>query len=257
MTILLVRCSRVSTSFCQNLRFPPAELLSGLCMAQRSQPTRSLSEKAPAPASSLRLKASRTFWRLDVRYAPRYTNCNCSRRHRYFSRPGSRRVEVSERISARRRGFGQRSLQDDDISKALDTLVDRGVEAVAVSLLFSFLYPQHEQRIRDIAKRDHPGLFVSLSSEVDPAFREYERVVATAFDAYTKPVLTSYLNRIEEKLASVGITAPLQVMQSRAVLRHRELRLNVQCACFCQARSRRHRRRRCRQRGGHQRGNRS
>ena len=130
-----------------------------------------------------------------------------------FLAPGSRRVEVSERVSAS--GEVLVSLQDDDISTALDTLVSRGVEAVAVSLLFSFLYPQHEQRIRDIAKRNHPKLFVSLSSEVDPAFREYERVVATAFDAYTKPVLTNYLRRIEEQLASIGITAPLQVMQSR------------------------------------------
>ena len=185
--------------------------LSGLCMAQRSQPTRSLSEKAPAPASSL-LKAKDVL-EIGRQIRTAVYELQVQPETPVFLAPGSRRVEVSERISAS--GEVLVSLQDDDISKALDTLVDRGVEAVAVSLLFSFLYPQHEQRIRDIAKRDHPGLFVSLSSEVDPAFREYERVVATAFDAYTKPVLTNYLNRIEEKLASVGITAPLQVMQSR------------------------------------------
>ena len=130
-----------------------------------------------------------------------------------FLAPGARRVEVAERVTAD--GEVLIPLQDDNVEAALATLVEQGVEAIAVSLLFSFLHPAHEERIRAIAKARYPHLHVSLSSEVDPAFREYERVVATAFDAYTKPVLTEYLTRIQTRLADAGIRAPLQVMQSR------------------------------------------
>ena len=61
----------------------------------------------------------------------------------------------------------------------------------------------------------YPQLTLSLSSEVDPAFREYERTVVTAFDAYTKPVLSRYLSRMAEQLSQAGVSAPLQVMQCR------------------------------------------
>ena len=56
---------------------------------------------------------------------------------------------------------------------------------------------------------------MSLSSEVDPAFREYERTCVTAFDAYIKPVVAEYLANMEQGLAQPGVTVPLQVMQSR------------------------------------------
>ena len=72
---------------------------------------------------------------------------------------------------------------------------------------------------------------VSLSCEVDPAFREYERTCVTAFDAYVKPVVGRYLERMEQDLAGAGVGAPLQIMQSRggvcssAVARRRPVRL--------------------------------
>ena len=61
----------------------------------------------------------------------------------------------------------------------------------------------------------HPEVMVSLSSEVAPAFREYERTCVTAFDAYIKPVIADYLANMERGLAAAGVTVPLQVMQSR------------------------------------------
>jgi N-methylhydantoinase A len=69
--------------------------------------------------------------------------------------------------------------------------------------------------VRDIIETDYPDMSVSLSSDVDPAFREYERTVVTAFDAYTKPVLRDYLAELKSALFESGIVAPLQVMQSR------------------------------------------
>ncbi len=66
--------------------------------------------------------------------------------------------------------------------------------------LFSFLNPAHELRTREIIGAAYPELPVSLSCEVDPSFREYERTVVTAFDAYIKPVVSRYLERLEVRL---------------------------------------------------------
>jgi N-methylhydantoinase A/oxoprolinase/acetone carboxylase beta subunit len=97
--------------------------------------------------------------------------------------------------------------------------------------VFSFLDPTHEQRIRGMIQAAHPSLLVSLSSEVDPAFREYERTCVTTFDAYIKPVVADYLANMEQGLARAGVTVPLQMMQSRgglmssSVARQRPVRL--------------------------------
>src|SRR5207302_4241119 len=101
-------------------------------------------------------------------------------------------------------------LDEAAVRRELADLVAAGVDAVAVCFLFSFANPTHERRVRDIAAAAHPGLFVSLSSEVDPSFREYERTAVTAFDAYVKPVLDRYLGGMERDLAAGGIAAPLQ-----------------------------------------------
>ena len=95
--------------------------------------------------------------------------------------------------------------------------VEAGVQAIAVCLLFSFLDPTHEQRIRAIIAEAHPDLPVSLSCEVGPAFREYERTCVTAFDAYIKPAIAGGLANMEQGLAAVGVTVPLQVMRISAV----------------------------------------
>lgn len=130
-----------------------------------------------------------------------------------FLAPGARRVEVCERLSAS--GDVVIPLDEATVISAAERLVAAGVESVAVCLLFSFLDPTHERRIRELLAEHHPHLTVSLSSEVDPAFREYERTAVTAFDAYVKPVLSRYLARMGENLAAQGVRAPLQVMQSR------------------------------------------
>jgi len=130
-----------------------------------------------------------------------------------FLAPGARRVEVRERISAH--GEVIEVLDEAEVERAADALVAAGCEAIAVCFLFSFLDPTHERRAAEIIAARHPHVTLSLSSEVDPAFREYERTVVTAFDAYVKPVLGRYLARMGERLAGCGVRAPLQVMQSR------------------------------------------
>ena len=146
-----------------------------------------------------------------------------------FLAPGRYRKEVRERLDAA--GGILTPLDETTVRQAVAELVALGAQAIAVSLVFSFLNPAHERRIRDIVAAEYPGLPVSLSSDVDPAFREYERTCVTAFDAYIKPVVADYLANLEAGLQRAGVTVPLQVMQSRgglassSIARQRPVRL--------------------------------
>src|SRR5258708_3570168 len=146
-----------------------------------------------------------------------------------FLAPGARRKEVRERIAAT--GEIVVPLHEDDVRARAAELVADGIEAIAIVFLFSFLNPAHEQRAAAIIREDFPELMVSLSSEIDPAFREYERTCVTAFDAYIKPVVNNYLAAMERDLSGLGVSAPLQIMQSRggiasaATARRRPVRL--------------------------------
>lgn len=146
-----------------------------------------------------------------------------------FLVPGHLRKEVPEQRDANGRIVVP--LDEDALARVACELAADGVAAIAVCFLFAFLDPSHEQRAREIIAARHPAIMVSLSSEVDPAFREYERTVVTAFDATIKPVVDLYLANLEQGLAGSGVAAPLAVMQSRgglagtAVARRRPVRL--------------------------------
>lgn len=146
-----------------------------------------------------------------------------------FLAPGRFRKEVIERLDAQ--GNVLRPLDEASVTKAIEELTALHVQAIAVCLVFSFLDPTHERRVAEMIQTARPGMLVSLSSDVDPAFREYERTCVTAFDAYIKPVVADYLANMERGLAKAGVTVPLQVMQSRGglmsspVARRRPVRL--------------------------------
>jgi N-methylhydantoinase A/oxoprolinase/acetone carboxylase beta subunit len=105
----------------------------------------------------------------------------------------------------------------------LDLRDNEGAQAFAVTLLFSFRNPDHEERVRRIVQEVDPTLSVSLSCEVDPMFREYERTVVTVLDAYVRPVIARYVERLAAELEDVGVAAPLQIMQSRGGITSAEL----------------------------------
>ena len=130
-----------------------------------------------------------------------------------FLAPRAMRRGVPERLSVA--GEVVTPLDESALKQAVIELKASGATAIAVSFLFSYLDPRHEQRTRELIREVDESLYVSLSSDVDPAFREYERMTVTAFDAYVKPVLDAYLNGMEQNLAADGVTAPLQIMQSR------------------------------------------
>ncbi len=107
--------------------------------------------------------------------------------------PRELRLEVSERLD--HHGTVLKPLKDADVTAAVERLRCEGVEAVAVSLLFSFVRPEHERQIA--AALASLGVPVSLSSDVLPVFREYERTTTTAINAATSTVMRDFLDGLE------------------------------------------------------------
>jgi 5-oxoprolinase (ATP-hydrolysing) len=125
--------------------------------------------------------------------------------------PTALRYEVDERVDCQ--GQVLKKLDTSRLPHLVAGLQAAGVESVAVSLLFSFLHPEHEGSI-GVALRE-AGFSVSLSSEILPEYREYERTSTTAVNAYVSPVLERYLGELEQELAGQDGQGPsLRVMQS-------------------------------------------
>ncbi len=122
--------------------------------------------------------------------------------------PPDWRFEVDERVDH----LGQvlTPLETTQVDRLIDQIKDTPVSTVAVCTLFSFLYPQHEQMIAERLRQ--AGYFVSVSSEILPEYREYERTSTTVVNAYVSPVLDRYLSHLETGLASRSTR--LRVMQS-------------------------------------------
>jgi N-methylhydantoinase A len=104
-------------------------------------------------------------------------------------------------------------LDDESVRAAVDACREAEVEAVAVCLLFGFLHPEHEQKVGKALREALPGLQISLSSEVLPEFREYERCSTTVANSYLTPRLAAYLERLADEVEALGLPSPL-VMQS-------------------------------------------
>ncbi|HEX8103347.1 MAG TPA: hydantoinase/oxoprolinase family protein [Solirubrobacteraceae bacterium] len=104
-------------------------------------------------------------------------------------------------------------LDEAGLARAVEQLRDAEVEAVAVCFLFSFLHPEHERRAGEAIRQALPGVHVSLSCDVLPEFREYERFATTAADAYLAPKLARYLESLAAKARDGGVPAP-RIMQS-------------------------------------------
>ena len=88
------------------------------------------------------------------------------------------------------------------------------VESVCICFLFSFLNPAHEQRVAEIVREEFPEAFLSVSSEVVPQYREYERFSTVGLNAYVGPKVATYVSRLQEELASLGVRTGLHLMTS-------------------------------------------
>lgn len=120
--------------------------------------------------------------------------------------------EVPERID--QSGAVLLELDEDAVRRAIEELNDEGVEAFAVSLLWSFRNPAHEQRIGQLIKEVAGERFVTLSSELSPVIGEYERTATTALNSYLAPIVIDYLERLEQRLREHGFTGVFTVLNS-------------------------------------------
>jgi N-methylhydantoinase A len=121
-------------------------------------------------------------------------------------------VEVDERLASD--GSVVRPLDEDDVRAQLTKLAGRDIKALAVSLINSFADPAHERRIAEIAAEVLPGVPVSLSSDVLPELREYERTLTTVANGYVQPQVKRYVHSLSEQLRQGGIAGELSILRS-------------------------------------------
>ncbi|WIV55777.1 hydantoinase/oxoprolinase family protein [Amycolatopsis nalaikhensis] len=126
--------------------------------------------------------------------------------------PKRHALEVTERVD--RDGRVIVELDEDEARATIRTLLDDGVRAIAVSLLWSFRNPVHERRLRELIAEADPDVFVALSSEVSPRIREFARNATTIMSTQIGPGLRDYLTTLEDTLRGKRLAGPLLVMQS-------------------------------------------
>lgn len=126
--------------------------------------------------------------------------------------PRKWRFAVAERIDSR--GNVLTPLDEAGLAELAERIAAEGIEAVAIGFLHSYRYPAHEQRAREILQARLPGLAITLSSEVSPEMREYERFSTACANAYIQPLMAGYLKRLETELARAGFACPVRLMLS-------------------------------------------
>ena len=139
----------------------------------------------------------------------------------YYEKPPSLvlrqlRLEVRERLNYR--GEVLRPLEAADVEKAVDRIVQEDVESVAICLLHSYANPDHERRIAQALRKRAPHIILTMSSELLPEMKEYERTSTTVINSYVRPVVERYLASLTSGLQSMGVSVPLNVMQSNGGL---------------------------------------
>ncbi len=124
------------------------------------------------------------------------------------------RLTVNERVL--KDGTVMIPLDDDEVRAQVRKLKAANVEAVAVCLLFSFLNPEHEQRVKAILEEEYPEAYLSVSSEVIPQYREYERFSTVALNAFVGPKVANYVRKFDAALREMGVASGIHLMTSAA-----------------------------------------
>lgn len=132
--------------------------------------------------------------------------------------PRHLRMEVDERVGPD--GVVEKELDAPQLIEQVGLLMEAGATSVAIVFLHSYANAANELKARQIIADAYPDVFTSISSEVSPQIREYERTSTTVANAYVKPLADGYLDRMTEQLRSLGINAPLFMMLSNGGLTH-------------------------------------
>jgi N-methylhydantoinase A len=135
--------------------------------------------------------------------------------------PRSLIEEVTERVDSK--GQVVLPLNEQEVEAAVQRLLDKGAQAIAVCFLWSFVNPDHEKRVREIVQRMAPEIYVTISSELVPKWGEYERAAAVAVNSYIGPVMAKYIDNLVNRANKLGYQRPILFMTcSGGVVTHDE-----------------------------------
>jgi len=121
-------------------------------------------------------------------------------------------VGISERLTAS--GNVLEALNEDEVREAVDRLVDRGVESLAIGFLNSYVNPVHERRARDIVREAHPGLSVSISADIGQEYGEYERTLTTVVNTAVQPGTSRYMRNFKGSIDEKRFGGALSIVRS-------------------------------------------
>ncbi|MEO1456147.1 MAG: hydantoinase/oxoprolinase family protein [Pseudomonadota bacterium] len=172
--------------------------------------TNALIERRGARVATVTTEGFRDI--LEIAYERRFAQYDIDIEKPDLLVPRARAFTVPERVSADGRVL--RPLDEGALDRLIGELDASGAEAVAICLLHACANPAHEQRLAERLRAARPGLAVSLSSEVSPEAREFERLSTTVANAYVQPLMDRYLAAFETRFAAEGLRCPIMMMTS-------------------------------------------
>ena len=149
---------------------------------------------------------------VEIRFEDRYEQYDLSIELPKPLVPRRWRFTVPERVDASGRVLV--AMRDEDVLALVEPLKAAGIEAVAIGFLHSYVNPAHEKRAGELLARELPGVLISLSHEVSPEMREYERFSTACANAYVQPRMATYLTHLQTALSDAGYGCPLLLMLS-------------------------------------------
>lgn len=147
---------------------------------------------------------------LEIAYERRYAQYDIDLQKPDLLVPRDRALTICERMSVS--GEVLLALDDASVEGLIAQLDATGADAVAICLLHSYANDAHERRLREILARERPGLVVSISSEVSPEAREYDRLCTTLANVYIQPMMAGYLARFADRFTQAGLQCPILMM---------------------------------------------
>ncbi len=151
---------------------------------------------------------------LEIAYERRYSQYDIMLQKPDLIVPRSRCFTVKERLNVH--GEILTPLEQSSIDAVIKQIDASGVQALAICLLHAYANPAHEQQLRTAILKRRPDLYISLSSEVSPEAREFERLCTTVANAYLQPLMVEYLTRFELEFKQLGLNCPILMMTSSA-----------------------------------------
>ena len=170
--------------------------------------TNALIERRGARVATITTEGFRDI--LEIAYERRYSQYDIDLQKPDLLVPRDRALTIRERMSAA--GEVLIALDDGAVDALLAQLDACRVDAVAICLIHAYANDSHERRLRDILVRERPGLAVSISSEISPEAREYDRLCTTLANVYIQPLMAGYLTRFAERFQAAGLSCPILMM---------------------------------------------